>query len=98
MGSRGNKFYYPSHSMRVIEFDCAVFFEDDLDRWSNAPRPVTLREDRVVIPMASISLPADNMILVVRDEDEFVFDIVDATSPVVNEQVYDDVVEEVSFR
>jgi len=84
--------------MRVIEFDRVVFFEDDLDNGSNAPRPVTLREDRVVIPVPSIYLPADNVIPVVRDENEFVSDLVDATSPVVDEQVHDDVVEEISLR
>ena len=93
MGSRGTRFYCPSHSMRVIESDRAVLFEDDLDSGSNAPRPVTLREDRVVIPVPSTYLPADNVIPVVRDENEFVPDLVDATSLVVDEKVHDDVVE-----
>ena len=66
--------------MLVIESDCAIFFEDDLDSGSNAPRLVTLREDCVVIPMPSIYLPVDNVIPVVRDENEFVPDLVDATS------------------
>ena len=35
--SHGSRFYCPSHSMRVIESDRAVFFEDDLDSGSNAP-------------------------------------------------------------
>jgi len=98
VGSRGSRFYCPSHSMRVIESDRAVFFEDNLDSGSNTPRPVTFREDRVVIPVPSIYLPADNVIPVVRDENEFVPDLVDATTPVVDEQVHDDVVEEISLR
>jgi len=98
VGSRGSRFYCPSHSMRVIESDHAIFFEDDLDSGSNTPRPVTFREYRVVIPMSSIYLPADNVISVVCDENEFVPDLVDATSPVVDEQVHDDVVEEISLR
>jgi len=98
VGSRGSRFYCPSHSMRVIESDRAVFFEDDLDSGSNTPRPVTFREDRVVIPVPSIYLPADNVVPVVRDENEFVPDLVDATSPVVDEQVHNDVVEEISLR
>jgi len=40
----------------------------------------------------SFYLPVDNVILVVRDENEFVPDIVDATSPIVDEQVHNDVV------
>ena len=92
VGSQGTMFNYPSHSMRVIEFDCAVFFEDDLDSGSNAPRPVTFRENRVVTLVPSIYLPADNVISVVRDENEFVPD------PVVDDQVHDDVVEEISLR
>jgi len=97
-GSRGSRFYCLSHSMRVIESDRAVFFEDDLDSGSNVPRPVTLREDRVIIPMPSIYLPANNVIPVVRDENEFILDLVDVTSSVVDEQVHDDVVEEISLR
>ena len=86
VGSRGSRFYYPSHSMWVIEFDRVVFFKDDLDSGRNAPQLVILREDRVVILVPFISLLTDNMISVVRDENEFVLDIVDATSPVVDEQ------------
>ncbi|KAF7808405.1 Retrovirus-related Pol polyprotein from transposon TNT 1-94 [Senna tora] len=39
-GSRGNKFYCPSHSTRVIEFDRAYYFENDLDSGSEAPRAI----------------------------------------------------------
>ena len=66
--------------MRVIEFDHAVFFEDVLDNGSNTPRPITLREDHVVILVPSIYLFIDNVISVVRDNNEFVLDLVDATS------------------
>jgi len=66
--------------MQVIEFDCAVFFEDVLDNGNNTPQPITLKEDRVVILVPSIYLFVDNVIPVVRDENEFVPDLVDATS------------------
>jgi len=98
VGSRGSRFYCPSYSMRVIESDRAVFFEDDLDNGNNAPRLVTFREDRVVIPVPYIYLLTDNVIPIVRDENELVPDLVEATSPVVDEQVHVDVVEEISLR
>ena len=29
VGSRGSRFYYPSHTTRVIESKQAIYFEDD---------------------------------------------------------------------
>ena len=31
VGTRGSKFYCPSHTTRVIESDRAIYFEDDTD-------------------------------------------------------------------
>jgi len=83
--------------MRVIKSNRAVFFKDVLYSGSNTPRPIILRENHVVIPVPSIYLSIDNVIPIVRDENEFVPDIMDATSLVVDEQVHDDV-GEVSLR
>ncbi|KAJ1389331.1 putative retrotransposon Ty1-copia subclass protein [Sesbania bispinosa] len=71
--------------MRVIESDREVFFKDDLDSGSITPRPVTLREDHVLVPVPPISFPVDIVILVVHDGNEIVPDIVDVTTPMVDE-------------
>ena len=94
VGSRGSRFYCPSHSMRVIEFDRAIFFEDDLVSRSKIPRPVTLREDHVVVPMPIVSLPADVMLPVVHGHDQALPEIDDIVVPLVDEQEHDAVVEE----
>ena len=94
MGSRGSRFYCPSHSMRVIESDRAIFFEDDLVSRSEIPRPVTLKEDHVVVPMPIVSLPADVMLPVVHGHDQAPLESDDIVVPLVDEQEHDDVVEE----
>ena len=94
MGSRGSKFYCPSHSMQVIESDRAIFFEDDLVSRSEIPRPVSLKEDHVVVPMPIVSLPADVMLPVVHGHDQALLESDDIVVPLVDEQEHDDVVEE----
>ena len=32
VGSRGSRFYYPSHTTRVIESDRAIYLEDDISK------------------------------------------------------------------
>ncbi|KAF2318390.1 hypothetical protein GH714_006465 [Hevea brasiliensis] len=45
---RGSRFYCPTHSTRVIESDCAVYFEDEMDSGSQIPCVVDLRDETVV--------------------------------------------------
>ncbi|KAF7826706.1 Retrovirus-related Pol polyprotein from transposon TNT 1-94 [Senna tora] len=51
LGSRGNRFYCPSHSTRVIESDRAYYFENDSDSWSEAPRAIQLRNEDTYLLM-----------------------------------------------
>ena len=53
IGSRGSRFYCPSHTLRIIESDRAIYFEDDHNGVSSAPRSLTLKEERVVLPIPS---------------------------------------------
>ena len=67
VGSRGCRFYCPSHSTRVIESDRAVFFEDELESGLPTSRPVTLKEDRTFLPVPFVTLPTDIVIPVVQN-------------------------------
>ncbi|KAF7808414.1 Retrovirus-related Pol polyprotein from transposon TNT 1-94 [Senna tora] len=53
LGSRGNRFYCPSHSTRVIESDRAYYFENDSDSGSEAPRAIQLRNEDTYLLMPS---------------------------------------------
>ncbi|KAF7835895.1 putative RNA-directed DNA polymerase [Senna tora] len=53
-GSRGSRFYCPSHSTRVIESDRAFYFENDSDSGSEAPRTVKLHNEDTLLIMPSI--------------------------------------------
>ncbi|KAF2300095.1 hypothetical protein GH714_008578 [Hevea brasiliensis] len=48
---RGSRFYYPTHSTRVIESDHAIYFEDEMDNRSQIPCVVNLRYETVVFPV-----------------------------------------------
>jgi len=65
VGSRGCRFYCPSHSTRVIESDRAVFFEDDLESGVPTLQLVNLKEDHTFLPMPFVTLPTDIVIPVV---------------------------------
>ncbi|KAF7835789.1 Retrovirus-related Pol polyprotein from transposon TNT 1-94 [Senna tora] len=52
-GSKGNRFYCPSHSTRVIESDRAYYFENDLDSGSEAPKAIQLRNEDTYLLMPS---------------------------------------------
>ena len=57
-GSRGSRFYCPTHTTRVIESDRAIYFEDDLDSGSVAPRQIELRDESTYMPVPVLpSLP-----------------------------------------
>ncbi|KAF7835240.1 Retrovirus-related Pol polyprotein from transposon TNT 1-94 [Senna tora] len=52
-GSRGNRFYCPSHSTKVIESDKAYYFENDSGNGSEAPRAIQLRNEDTYLLMPS---------------------------------------------
>ncbi|KAF7838105.1 putative LRR receptor-like serine/threonine-protein kinase [Senna tora] len=54
IGSRGSRFYCPSHSTRVIESDRAFYFENDSDSGSEAPRTIKLHNEDTLLIMPSI--------------------------------------------
>jgi len=86
VGSRGCRFYCPSHSTRVIESDRAIFFEDDLEIGVPTSRPVTLKEDRTFLPVPFVTLPTDIVIPVVQNNIPNVQEYDDIAAPLVIEQ------------
>ena len=51
IGSRGSRFYCPSHTTRIIESDRAVYFEDEVNVNLNfVPREIPFGEEHVIIP------------------------------------------------
>ncbi|KAJ9675422.1 hypothetical protein PVL29_024372 [Vitis rotundifolia] len=58
IGSRGSKFYCPSHTTRIIESDRAVYFEDEVNVDLNfVPREIPFGEEHVVIPFPTSHVP-----------------------------------------
>ncbi|KAJ9679813.1 hypothetical protein PVL29_021660 [Vitis rotundifolia] len=58
IGSRGSRFYCPSHTTRIIESDRAVYFEDEVNVDSNfVPREIPFGEEHVVIPFPTSYVP-----------------------------------------
>lgn len=51
--SKGYKFYCPKHSMRIIEIGNTNFIKNGEIDGSGEPRKVSLKEDRVNIPLPS---------------------------------------------
>ena len=86
VGSRGCRFYCPSHSTRVIESDRAVFFEDELESGLPTSRPVTLKEDRTFLPVPFVTLPTDIVIPVVQNNIPNVQEYDDIAAPLIIEQ------------
>ena len=62
MGSRGSRFYCPSHTTRVIESDRVIYFEDDIGT-SQRPREIVFKEHPVFIPMSIASAPISGPIV-----------------------------------
>ena len=56
MGSKGSRFYCPSHTTKVIESDRVIYFEDDTDT-SQGPKEILFREHPIVVPMPVASTP-----------------------------------------
>ena len=78
--SRGSRFFYPSHTMRIVELDRAVYFEDDFGfDDSNGPKEPQFREENLFIP--SVVVPDRDIINPVVDEP-----MVGQNEPVVEEQ------------
>ncbi|KAL6334550.1 hypothetical protein AAG906_018889 [Vitis piasezkii] len=58
IGSRGSRFYYPSHTTRIIESDRALYFEDEVNVDPNfVPREIPFGEEHVVIPFPTSHVP-----------------------------------------
>ena len=55
IGSRGSRFFFPSHTTRIMESNMAIYFEDDFGfDDSNGPRETQFREESVFIPDVSV--------------------------------------------
>ena len=78
VGSRGSKFYFPSHITRVIELDRAIYFEDDTGT-NQGLREIMFKKHQVFIPMpiasALIFSPVVDQHLVVTTNDEPIEDV-----------------------
>jgi hypothetical protein len=57
IGSRGSRFYCPSHMTRIIESDRAIYFENDIPSGYSIPREILFREESVVVPVPLTSPP-----------------------------------------
>ncbi|RVW78353.1 Retrovirus-related Pol polyprotein from transposon TNT 1-94 [Vitis vinifera] len=58
IGSRGSRFYYPSHTTRIIESNKVVYFEDEVNAYPNfLPREIPFGEEHVVIPFPTSHVP-----------------------------------------
>ena len=62
IGSRGSRFYCPTHSTKIVESDRAVYLEDELDSGSQIPRVTTFGEEQVLIPLAPVSGDASSIV------------------------------------
>ena len=50
IGSRGSRFFCPSHTIRIVELDRAIYFEDDFGfEDSNGQREPQFREEIIFI-------------------------------------------------
>ena len=78
MGSRGLRFYCPSHTTRVIELDRNIDFEDDTST-SQGPREIVFKEHHVFILVLITSVPISSLVveqhLVVTIDDEPIEDV-----------------------
>ena len=73
VGSRGSRFYFPSHTTGVIEYDRAIYFKDDIGT-SQGPREFVFKEHPIFIHVpivsAPISSPVIDLHLVATTDDE----------------------------
>ena len=58
IGSRGSRFYCPSHTTRIIESDRVVYFEDEVNVDPNfVPYEIFFGEEHVIIPFHTSHVP-----------------------------------------
>ena len=62
VGSKGSRFYCPSHTTRVIESDRAIYFEDDTST-SQGPREIVFKEHLIFIPMLITCAPISSPVV-----------------------------------
>ena len=78
VGSRGSRFYCPSHTTRVNELDRAIYFGDDIDT-SQGPREIAFKEHLVFIHVhissVSISSPIADQHPIATADDEPIEDV-----------------------
>ena len=78
VGSRGSRFYCPSHTIRVIESDRAIYFENDIGT-RQGPREIVFKEHPIFIPVPISSSPISSPIVdqhpVATTDDEPIEDV-----------------------
>ena len=78
MGSRGSRFYFPSHTISVIESDRATYFEDDTGT-SQGTREFLFKEHPFFILLSIASTPIASPIIdqhpVATTDDEPIEDV-----------------------
>ena len=58
IGSRGSRFYYPSHPTKIIESDRVVYFEDEVNVDPNfVPREIPFGDEHVIIHFLTSHVP-----------------------------------------
>ena len=62
VGSRGFRFCCPSHTIRVIESDSVIYFEDDIGT-SQRPREIVFKEHLVFISVLIASAPISSPVV-----------------------------------
>jgi hypothetical protein len=90
VGSKGSRFYCPSHMTRIIKSDRAIYFEDDIQSGIFIPREISFREERIVVPVHLIS-PSVYVPPLVGQSPIIVQENVINTEPNVDEGMDDDV-------
>ena len=86
VGSRGSRFYCPSHTTRVIESDQSIYFEDDIGI-SQGPREIVFKKHLFFILVPIASTPISSFIVnhhpVSTTDDEPIEDV-DKVTPYVD--------------
>jgi hypothetical protein len=90
VGSKGSRFYCPSHMTRIIKSDHAIYFEDDIQSGIFIPREISFREERIVVPLHLIS-PSVYVPPLVGQSPIIVQENVINTEPNIDEGMDDDV-------
>ena len=62
VGSRGSRFYCPLHTIKVIESDQAIYFENDTST-NQEPREIVFKDHPIFIPMLIASAPISSSVV-----------------------------------